>query len=314
MEIVSFAGQMQRFLPVLEKGDRQEIQDLITAFKANAARFFENYNQPTDRKVCVAMIKLFADEVDRADQPSFYTIIRNDYKKSVDAFVNDMFATSIFATPAKLEAFLKNPTADALKKDLAFIISASITQKAVMLAAQVVPFNEQAAKGQRVYIAGTLEKNQGKALYPDANSTLRLTYGNVKSYTPRDAVEYKYYTTQRGVLEKEGFNWEFEVHPRLKELLKQGNFGRYANEKGELSVCFLNNLDITNGNSGSPVLNAKGELVGTAFDGNWDAMSADVIFEPELQRCISVDVRYVLWVIDKFGGASHLVNEMTIAK
>jgi hypothetical protein len=314
MEIVGFAGQLRAFLPILEKGDVKEISDFAARFQPMADRFFENYNQPTDRKVCVAMIKLFADEIDRADQPSFYQIIRDDYKKSVDAFVNDMFAKSVFATPAKLEAFLKNPSADALKNDPAFVVNASISQKAMTLATQLAPFNEQLAKGQRAYIGGAMEKSQGKALYPDANSTIRLTYGKVMSYSPRDAVNYKYYTTQRGILEKEGFNWEFEVPPYLKELFQKGDFGRYANEKGELSICFINNTDITNGNSGSPVLNAKGELIGTAFDGNWEAMSADVIFEPELQRCIAVDIRYVLFVVDKYGGAGHLVNEMTITK
>jgi hypothetical protein len=314
MEIVGFAGQLQRFLPILEKGDQTEIRNFISQFQATAARFYENYNQPTDRKVCVAMIKLFADEIDRADQPSFYQTIRNDYKKSVDAFVNDLFSKSIFATPAKLEAFLKSPDANALKNDPAFIVNTSISQKVAALATRLAPFNEQLAKGQRAYIGGNLEKNQGKAQYPDANSTMRLTYGHVKSYSPRDAVDYKYYTSQRGILEKEDFNWEFEVHPKLKELIQKGDFGRYANEKGELSICFINTLDITNGNSGSPVLNAKGELIGCAFDGNWEAMSADVIFEPELQRCIAVDIRYVLFVVDKFGGAGHLISELTIAK
>ena len=315
MEIVGLAGQMTRFLPVLEKGDKKEIQEMVAALKPTVARYFENYNQPTDRKVCAAMIKLFADEVDRADQPSFYTTIRNDYKKSVDAFVNDLFGKSIFATESKLNAFLDNPNADVLINDPAFIVAASINQKAMELAKLSASFNEQVTKGQRAYIGGIMEMNQGKALYPDANSTMRLTYGHVKSYSPRDAVEYKYYTTQRGVLEKEDpNNWEFVLPPYLKELFKKGDFGRYANEKGELPVCFINNLDITNGNSGSPVLNAKGELIGTAFDGNWEAMSGDVIFEPELQRCIAVDVRYVLCVIDKFGGAGHLVNEMTIAR
>ncbi|MCL2502544.1 MAG: S46 family peptidase, partial [Bacteroidales bacterium] len=314
MEIVSFAGQLQRFLPILEKGDQKEIQDFITGFRSAATRFFDNYNQPTDRKICVAMLRLYAEEIERADQPSFYQIIRNDYNRSIDAFVNDMFAKSFFATSAKLEAFLQNPTAEALKNDPAFMVNTSIAQKAAALAAQIAPFNEQVSKAQRAYIAGTLERNQGKALYPDANSTLRLTYGHVKSYVPRDAVEYNFYTSHRGILEKEDFNWEFEVPPRLKELLQNKDFGRYANAKGELSICFINNLDITNGNSGSPVLNAKGELIGCAFDGNWEAMSADVIFEPELQRSISVDIRYVLWVVDKFGGAGHLISEMTIAR
>ena len=314
LEIVGFAGMFLRFVPVLEKGDQNEIQEFITRFQPMTSRFFDNYNQPTDRKVCVAMIKLFADKIEQADLPSFYQTIDEVYEKSVEAFVDDMFDKSFFATPARLEAYLQNPTVEALKNDPAFMVATSITQKGMALMSQGASFNEQLSRGQRAYIGGILEKSEGKAFYPDANSTMRLTYGHVKSYSPRDAVEYKYYTTQRGVLEKEDpTNWEFVLPEPLKALLQKGDFGRYANEKGELPVCFINNLDITNGNSGSPVLNAKGELIGAAFDGNWEAMSGDVIFEPELQRCISVDIRYVLWVVDTYGGAGHLINEMTIA-
>ncbi|MDR2584721.1 MAG: S46 family peptidase [Prevotellaceae bacterium] len=314
LELVGFAGQMLRFLPILEKGDQTEIQDFIETLKPAYTRFFENYNQPTDFKVCIAMIQHFANKVTVDDRPTFFQIIRDDFNNSVEDFVHNMFDKSFFATQDKFEAFLQNPSAEALKADPAYIVSTSITRKMSALMIASAPFNEQLAKAQRTYIGGVLEMNQGKALYPDANSTLRLTYGHVKSYMPRDAVEYKFYTTHRGVLEKEDFNFEFEVHPRLKELMKKGEFGRYANQNGELPVCFINNLDITNGNSGSPVLNAKGEIIGCAFDGNWEAMSGDVIFEPELQRCISVDIRYVLWVIEVFGGAGHLVREMTIAE
>ena len=156
---------------------------------------------------------------------------------------------------------------------------------------------------------------KGTAMYPDANSTMRLTYGQVLNYSPKDAVLFEHITTLNGVMEKEDpNNWEFVVPEKLKELHKNRDYGQYAMSNGEMPVAFLTNNDITGGNSGSPVLNAKGELIGCAFDGNWEAMSGDIIFEPTLQRCISVDIRYVLFIIDKFGGAGHLVNEMTLAR
>ena len=144
---------------------------------------------------------------------------------------------------------------------------------------------------------------------------MRLTYGHVKGYSPRDAVEYRYYTTLDGVMEKEDpDNWEFVVEPELKDLWKAGDFGQYAMKDGKMPVAFLSNNDITGGNSGSPVMNAKGELLGLAFDGNWESMSSDVMFEPDLQRCINVDIRYVLFVVDKFGGAKWLIDEMELVK
>ena len=164
-------------------------------------------------------------------------------------------------------------------------------------------------------MAGIMEMRQGEAMYPDANSTMRLTYGQVLPYSPRDGVEYNYYTTLDGVMEKEDpDNWEFVVPDKLKDLYKRGDFGEYGLENGKMPVCFISNNDITGGNSGSPVLNANGELLGLAFDGNWEAMSGDVIFEPELQRCIGVDIRYVLFIIDKFGGAGYLLDEMKIVR
>ena len=169
--------------------------------------------------------------------------------------------------------------------------------------------------GKKDYIAGTLEMRQGEAIYPDANLTMRLTYGTVQPYYPRDAVFYNYYTTLKGVMEKEDpDNWEFVVPSRLKELYYNNDFGRYAMPNGEMPLAFISNLDITGGNSGSPIMNGRGELLGLAFDGNWEAMSGDIIFEPELQRCINVDIRYVLFIIDKFGGASNLIEELDIVE
>jgi len=150
--------------------------------------------------------------------------------------------------------------------------------------------------------------------YPDANSTMRLTYGNVGDYMPGEAVFYDYYTTINGVMEKEDeTSEEFIAHPRLKELYQKNDFGIYADRDSNLRVNFISNNDITGGNSGSPVINAWGEIVGTAFDGNWEAMSGDIAFEKKVQRTISVDIRYIMFIIDKFANASYLIDEMTIA-
>jgi len=174
---------------------------------------------------------------------------------------------------------------------------------------------EKLDKGYRIFMAGLLEMENDKTFYPNANSTMRLTYGTVGGYEPRDGVYYDYYTTLSGYIEKEiPGDREFDVWPKLKELYYENDFGQYANNEGMLPTCFISNNDITGGNSGSPVINATGELIGIAFDGNWEAMSGDIVFEPELQKCINVDIRFVMWVIDKFAGASHLVDEMQLVK
>ncbi|MBR4437857.1 MAG: S46 family peptidase, partial [Bacteroidales bacterium] len=170
-----------------------------------------------------------------------------------------------------------------------------------------------AGDANKKFMKGLMEMNGNKPIYPDANSTMRLTYGKVGGYSPKDGVDYKYYTTLEGVMQKEDpNNPEFIVPAKLKELYEAKDFGRYAMKNGEMPTCFLTNNDITGGNSGSDVLNAKGELIGLAFDGNWESLCSDILFEPNLQRCINVDIRYVLFIIDKFGGAGYLLNEMDI--
>jgi hypothetical protein len=173
---------------------------------------------------------------------------------------------------------------------------------------------DQIGKGNRLFIAGLREQYPDRKFYPDANFTMRMTYGQVLDYYPADAVHYNYFTTLTGVMEKEDpNNWEFVVPEKLKELFKTKDYGPYG-EGSVMKVCFLTNHDITGGNSGSPVINGKGELIGLAFDGNWEAMSGDIYFEPEIQRTISVDIRYVLFIIDKFAGATHLVEEMDLVR
>jgi hypothetical protein len=168
-------------------------------------------------------------------------------------------------------------------------------------------------RGNRLFVAGLREMQPDRKFYPNANSTMRLTYGKVLDYYPADAIHYNYFTTLTGVMEKEDpDNWEFVVPAKLKELYQKKDFGPYAMDNGQMPVAFLSTTDITGGNSGSPVINGKGELIGLAFDGNWEAMSGDIAFEPELQRTISVDIRYVLFIIDKYAGAKNIINELTI--
>ena len=182
------------------------------------------------------------------------------------------------------------------------------------ISAKRIELREELRKGNRLFIQGLIEMNPQKNYYPDANSTMRVTYGNVGDYNPAEAIHYNYYTTIDGIMEKEdSTNEEFIVPNKLKELHQNKDYGKYADKNGVLRVNFISNNDITGGNSGSPVINAWGELVGTAFDGNWEAMSGDIAFEKEIQRTISVDIRYILFVIDKFAGAKHLIDEMTIA-
>lgn len=305
------------FVPVanaLAKGDKNGAMEAAKGLEGRINNFFINYSLPTDRKVAKALIKVYKEKVKPENRPSFYATIDSKFNGNIDAFVDDMFDNSVFTSVEKINNTLAN-NPESILNDPALITGKSISMLMPALNAAVNAANANFAAGHKAYIAGLLEMKKGVAMYPDANSTMRLTYGKVLNYSPKDAVLFEHITTLTGVMEKEDpNNWEFVVPEKLKELYKAKDFGRYALPNGEMPVAFLTNNDITGGNSGSPVLNAKGEIIGCAFDGNWEAMSGDIIFEPTLQRCINVDIRYVLFIIEKFGGAKHLVDEMTIAK
>jgi hypothetical protein len=225
-----------------------------------------------------------------------------------------VFKKSIFASPENVNAFLDKPSAKKIENDPAYINYRAFSDMAAMLREKTSAPATVLNKANRLFIAGLMEMQPDRVFYPDANFTMRLSYGTVQDYYPADAVRYDYFTTLEGVMAKEDpNNWEFVVPEKLKELYKDKDFGDYG-EDGIMNVCFLTNHDITGGNSGSPVINGKGELIGLAFDGNWEAMSGDIAFEPDLQRTINVDIRYVLFIIDKFAGAGHLVDEMTVVK
>lgn len=282
------------------------------------AAFYKDYSMPTDKKLAKAVIKIYKEKADKAYLPSFYNTIDSQFGGDIDKFVDDLYATSVYSDENKYKTALDSK-AD-LSADPAKALTESIQEVSKTLSELVNKDIKSYAEGKKEYVAGIMEMNKENPMYPDANFTMRVTYGQVLPYSPRDAVEYDYITTLDGVMQKEDpDNWEFVVPEKLKDLYKardyvNAKYGSYALENGKMPVAFISNNDITGGNSGSPVLNAKGELLGLAFDGNWEAMSGDVIFEPSLQRCINVDIRYVLFIIDKFGGAGYLLDEMRIVR
>ena len=313
-EVVGAAMGAGTLLTVLQEEDQEKTDEAIEQVRERMGGFYKNYNMPTDKKINKAMFRLFAENVDSKYQPDIYKTINSKFKGDYEKFVDKMFDKSIFVSEERLTEFLNNPNAKMLEKDLAFQAANSILDKYRELRQKTSEFDMNLNKGRRLFIAGLLEMQKGEVLfYPDANFTMRLTYGTVSGYDAKDAVRFNYYTTLEGVMEKEDpDNYEFIVDEKLKKLYEEKDYGRYADENGYMPVCFLTNNDITGGNSGSPVLNGNGELIGLAFDGNWEAMSSDITFEEELQRCIVVDIRYVLFIMDKYAGAKNLIEEMDI--
>ena len=299
---------------VMRSPKRVADEKILATLVERLKGWYKDYNVSTDRKVAKRMLAIARDNMKVL--PSIYEVIERDFGGNIDAYVDNLYDNSIFTDEAKVIAAIESKEVEQILADPAQGLNQSVITMYNKLTNDRKPFVAQYAEGHRLYIDGLMKMQPEKAWASDANFSIRLTYGNVLPYTPQDGVRYSYYTTLKGVMEKENPEnpIEFFVPEKLKELYAARDYGRYANKKGELPVAFLSNLDITGGNSGSPILNGKGELIGLAFDGNWEAMSGDVAFEPELQRCIGVDVRYVLFVIDKFAGAKWLIDELEIVK
>jgi hypothetical protein len=279
---------------------------------------FANYSQIADENTFAGMLNRFYENINKAEHPAIFATILSKYKgaNAAEKFKNyakTLYATSVFVNEDRMKAFLENPNAKVLKKDLGYQFAQAIEPQLAEIGADRGKKQATIADAQKLYVEGMMEMQSDRSFYPDANSTLRVSYGNVMSYVPRDAVSYKYFTTLDGIMEKEDpKNEEFIVPAKLKEIYMKKDYGRYA-ENGTVPVGFLSNNDITGGNSGSPVLNADGDLIGLAFDGNWEAMTGDLMFSNEKQRTISVDIRYVLLIVEKLGGAKNIIDELDFA-
>lgn len=322
-DLIGYAGKFGALKSFMEKykeekdkkkkeTKKKKLDKEVDKLKGMSVEHFENYDMFTDEDVFAVMTKMYFDEIPSDMHPALLTKLVDKFKGDFSKIAAYVFEKSNFSSESKVESFLAKPTLKALGKDPAFILSNEFRASLMAASQKVSRGGDDTKTAERLYVEGIMEMQPNKKFYPDANSTLRFTYGEVLDYYPRDAVHFDYITHLSGVMDKENPDSdEFIVPEKLKELYASQDYGIYG-EDGKMVVCYLSNNDITGGNSGSPVMNAKGELKGIAFDGNWEAMSSDIAFEPDLQRTIVVDIHYVLFIMDKYAGAGHLVDELTI--
>ncbi|MEO8146435.1 MAG: S46 family peptidase [Bacteroidia bacterium] len=314
-EILFYAYGYDGLAKLLENKEAkpEEIKQATDELRKEVDEYFKNYDANVDRKLFAALIKIYHDKVPAEQQSSIIDEELKENKGSYEKWADELFEESMFSSKEKVLAFLDDPKLKKLKKDDAYIIASSIINNyRTNWSPKASAADLKLSRLQRLWIAGLREMSPDKNFYPDANSTMRLTYGSIKDYIPADGMSYNYYTTLDGIMEKmDPENPDYAVPDKLVELWKKKDYGPYA-ENGVMKVGFISNNDITGGNSGSGILNSKGELIGLAFDGNWEAMSGDIYYDPKLKRCINVDIRYVLFIIDKLGGAGHLIKEMKL--
>lgn len=274
-----------------------------------------DYNHDIDRRIAKSVLPLYVSLTTEQERPALLNEMNKKYKGNWDKYIDYVYDNSILSNQKNFDKFIKKPSIKKMEEDPAMLLRNAVFDTYLKLADAEGIYDAAINPLHKTYLKGILEMADGTPVAPDANFTMRLTYGNVKQYRPRDGVIYDYYTTLKGIMEKEDpTNSEFIVPVRLKELYQAKDYGQYAMPNGEMPVAFLTTNDITGGNSGSGVLNSRGQLIGLAFDGNWESLSGDITFDNELQRCINVDIRYVLFIIDKFGGCTRLIDEMTIVR
>lgn len=310
-EIFKLAIKMKQLEIMLDKKDStKEINNEIIKLKKEYKYLFKDYDSKVDKRLFVSMLQLFVDKVDHKFLPETFTSIAEKYKWNMSKLGDDVYKLSIFSDSLRINTFAEKPSIKALRNDLSFRIAKALFAEVVNLNRLESDFDRKIGDAQKSFIRGLIEMESGKDFYPDANSTMRLTYGKIQGYSPSDGVVYSPFTTMKGIVEKNSSGAkEYKVFDRLVDLYKQKDFGQYGID-GTMPTCFIADLDITGGNSGSPVLNGNGALIGLAFDGNWEAMSGDIVFSPEKQRCICVDIRYVLFIIDKYANCNYLTREI----
>ncbi len=313
-EAVSFSIRFMRLNKMIaDKADKQAIKDAAAEMQPAIGAYFKDYSAPLDQDVTTALLNLFYKDIPADLLPSEILEAGQDHQGDFSRYVKKAFRKSIFTDPKRLQDWIEKPKK--LDKDPIFALAKNIVESYDMLLKRYFEAQELGNKGERLYMKGLMAMQSDRNFYPDANFTMRLTYGTVEPYNAADAVHYDYYTTMDGVMAKYvPGNWEFDIPKDVRNLYAAKDYGRYANSKGELVVNFITTNDITGGNSGSPVINGNGELIGLAFDGNWEAMSGDLSFENKVQRTICMDARYLLWCIEKVGKCDNIINELTITE
>lgn len=287
------------------------------ARKANLDAMYKDFSPKVAKATLPVMLRVVKENVAPEYLPSIYKTIDADFGGDLDKYTAFIYDNSVFVSKERFQQALANPefNDEAYQKDPVVALRTSFIDEMHKLSDMMAPYRGSLLKGERLFFAGLREKDPKKALPSDANFTMRMSYGSVSGYKPYDAGWYDYYTTSAGIFEKQDPSVsEFRVQPEILDLLSKKSFGRYADKNGNLRLCFLSDNDITGGNSGSPVFNKNGDLIGLAFDGNWEAMSGDIEFEANMQRTISVDIRYVMWVIDMWGKSKYLVDEVSFVK
>ncbi len=319
-ELVQFAlNNFDLYQAIKSGATGEELDSVINEAKENAEEFFKDYDAKVDKDLFINLVKMFFDNVEEDFYPSLYNdVIKKNYDGSIEKYADALYSTSILTNEQRYMDMLKNPDYNLFAEDLGFNFAIDQLQTYWKIRDAKTEAEGDYPKARRLFLKAYIEmitdKDPNALYYPDANSTMRLTYGTVGGYTYEGKV-YKYYSTIDEYMKKEDpNNPEFEVSDRMKELYNKKDWGRYADKSGTLWIDFLTNNDITGGNSGSPVLNANGELIGLAFDGNSEGMSGDIAYEPDYQKTICVDVRFVLWVIDKYANAQRLINELDIVE
>lgn len=325
--LIAFAGSLlQLEAAMVKSGSTQaDIKKAVEAANTQRTNFLEGENKISDQNIVAAVTRMFYEDVTKEQHPvGFYGTLKNNYgplddEATYKKYAADIFSKTMILDDAKWKAFVTNPDAVTLQSDPAFAhASTFFTNYNSKYGPYFQQFNAKNAEAGRMYLKGIMEMDPVKAkmMYPDATFTMRVSYGNVKSYRPRDAVFYDYVTTSKGLLEKyKAGDYEFDLPARQIELLKNKDFGQYMDPtRKDLVIGFITTNDITGGNSGSPVINNKGELIGLAFDGNYEALSHKLAFDKDLNRTICVDIRYVLWCIDKLGGGANIIKELKLMK
>ena len=297
----------------LEKADEAAKTEIAAQLRKKINEIFKDSDSATDVKLLSAMLKAYKANVKSDQLLAVYDVIDNKFGGDIDAYVIGAYANTRFADPSYVDVFLKGD--ESIVEDPMMLLASDVAMH--FMGVNDAKADTEIAKNERLLTAALRAMESDKDFYPDANSTMRLSFGTIGGYEPKDGLHADFYTTTRGIFEKmkdADQNADYKVLESVVKCLEERDYGRYGNKHGDMNTCFISNNDITGGNSGSGMFNGKGELIGLAFDGNWEAMSGDIVFEPNLQRCIGVDIRYVLYIIDKYGKDHRLIKELKLKK